>query len=283
MAVGSSRRRRIRRSAAVRTARRVAGAALAVAAALAAGAATARPGSGDAFAAARERMVRETIEARGVRDPRVLRAMRAVPRHRFVPPAHRDRAYADRPVPIGEGQTASQPYIVALMTELAEVQPGEKVLEVGTGSGYQAAVLAEMGARVFTIEILEPLALRARETLRELGYDAVRVRVGDGYRGWPSEAPFDAILVTAAAPRIPEPLLEQLAPGGRLVAPVGGSGGQELVVVTRTPAGFERRRVIPVRFVPMTGEIRGDDPGRSAAGAAPRGTEPAPAPEEGAP
>ncbi len=203
-------------------------------------------------------MVRETIEARGVRDPRVLRAMRAVPRHLFVPPTHRGRAYADAPVPIGEGQTASQPYIVALMTELAEIGPGGKALEVGTGSGYQAAVLAEMGARVFTIEILESLAARAGETLRRLGYDSVRIRVGDGYRGWPEEAPFDAILVTAAAPKIPEPLLHQLAPGGRLVAPVGGPEGQELVVVVRTAGGFERRRVIPVRFVPMTGRIRGE-------------------------
>jgi len=228
---------------------------LGLAAVLAAGAVAA--GSRDPFAAARERMVRETIEARGIRDPRVLRAMRAVPRHLFVPPGHRDRAYADSPVPIGEGQTVSQPYIVALMTELAEVEPGEKVLEVGTGSGYQAAVLAEMGVRVYTIEIVEPLALRARETLRRLGYDTVRVRVGDGYRGWPAEAPFDAVLVTAAAPRIPEPLLEQLAPGGRLVAPVGAADGQQLVVVTRTPSGSERRTVIPVRFVPMTGEIRG--------------------------
>jgi len=202
----------------------------------------------------RERMVVEQIEARGVRDPRVLAAMRAVPRHRFVPDSQREYAYADSPLPIEEEQTISQPYIVALMSELAEIAPGERVLEVGTGSGYQAAVLAQMGARVYSIEIVESLARTARKRLTELGY-AVEVRHGDGYAGWPEHAPFDAILVTAAPPAIPKPLEQQLAPSGRLVVPVG-EGSQDLVVLTRTESGLERRSVIPVRFVPMTGKAQ---------------------------
>ena len=208
-----------------------------------------------AWREAREEMVRSQIEARGIHDERVLTALRRVPRHRFVPAEQRDAAYADRPLPIGHGQTISQPYIVALMTDLAEVAPGESVLEIGTGSGYQAAVLAEMGAKVSTIEIVAPLAERSRSLLRELGYGGVDVRSGDGYRGWPEKAPFDAIVVTAAPPEIPEPLKEQLAVGGRLVVPVG-RGFQELVVLTRTPDGLRERRVLPVRFVPMTGEAQ---------------------------
>ena len=203
---------------------------------------------------ARLRMVSEQIEARGVTDERVLAAMRAVPRHEFVDEAHRSRAYRDTPLPIGEGQTISQPYIVAAMTELAGVEPGERVLEVGTGSGYQAAVLAEIGAEVYTIEIVAPLAQRAAETLARLDYRTVRARAGDGYRGWPEAAPFDAILVTAAAPRVPQPLLDQLAPGGRLVIPVG-RGWQELEVHERGAEGISVRRVFAVRFVPMTGEV----------------------------
>ncbi|MBX3272704.1 MAG: protein-L-isoaspartate(D-aspartate) O-methyltransferase [Sandaracinaceae bacterium] len=202
-------------------------------------------------------MVREQLEARDVRDPRVREAMRRVPRHRFVPAAQAAAAYEDRPLPIGHDQTISQPYIVGLMSQLAHVRPGHRVLEIGTGSGYQAAVLAELGAEVYTIEIVAPLGERARAVLAELGYDRVHVRVGDGYAGWPEHHPFDAILLTAAPPQIPRPLLEQLRVGGHLVAPVGApSGVQELVVVTRTDEGLSRRRVIPVRFVPMTGRAQ---------------------------
>ena len=201
-------------------------------------------------------MVSRQIEARDVRDPRVLRAMRKVPRHLFVPEGQRPYAYEDRPLPIGHRQTISQPYIVALMTELANVKPGDRVLEVGTGSGYQAAVLAEMGVRVFSIEIVEPLAKRAKATLDALGYGTkVVVRAGDGYGGWPAHAPFDAIVVTAAPPKIPEPLKQQLKIGGRLVIPVGDYF-QRLKVVTRTKNGFRERSVAPVRFVPMTGKAQ---------------------------
>jgi protein-L-isoaspartate(D-aspartate) O-methyltransferase len=200
-------------------------------------------------------MVDRQIASRNVDDRRVLDAMRKVPRHRFVPAPYRDSAYEDNPLPIGHGQTISQPYIVALMTQLAAVHPGDRVLEIGTGSGYQAAVLGQVGARVFSLEIVEPLAERSTALLRDLGYRNVHVRAGDGYEGWPSEAPFDAILLTAAPPQIPEPLRQQLKVGGRLVAPVG-RGSQELVVVTRTAEGFKQRDVIPVRFVPMTGEAQ---------------------------
>lgn len=202
-------------------------------------------------------MVAEQIEARGVRTPRVLEAMRRAPRHEFVPAGFRDEAYLDQPLPIGEGQTISQPYIVAIMTELSGARDGSRVLEIGTGSGYQAAVLAELGAEVFTIEIVPELAARATATLDRLGYTNVHVRSGDGARGWPEAAPFDAVLVTAAAPVVPRALLDQLAPGGRLVIPVGGYA-QELEVHTKTEEGVEVRDVISVRFVPMTGEIRED-------------------------
>jgi protein-L-isoaspartate(D-aspartate) O-methyltransferase len=207
------------------------------------------------MARARERMVTEQIEAREVRDAATLRAMRAVARHLFVPQAAVAEAYEDHPLPIGHGQTISQPYIVAFMTEALRLQGGETVLEVGTGSGYQAAVLAKIAARVHTIEIVEPLAAEARERLARLGYSNVEVRAGDGYLGWPEAAPFDGIMVTAAAPRIPEPLKAQLKEGGRLVIPVGDEF-QELVVVTRRGDAFEERRVLPVRFVPMTGKVR---------------------------
>jgi protein-L-isoaspartate(D-aspartate) O-methyltransferase len=212
-----------------------------------------QPEPGPELQAARDAMVREQIEARGVRDPEVLRAMRAVPRHLFVPESMRPFAHDDHPLPIGEDQTISQPYIVALMTELARVGPGSRVLEVGTGSGYQAAVLSEMGAEVRSIEIVEPLARRARGTLDALGYGRVRTRTGDGYAGWPDAAPFDAIVVTAAPPHVPQPLVDQLAPGGRMVIPVG-RGVQSLTVLTRTADGVTREDVLPVRFVPMTGE-----------------------------
>jgi protein-L-isoaspartate(D-aspartate) O-methyltransferase len=200
-------------------------------------------------------MVREQIEARGVKDPLTLAALRKVPRHELVPAAQRPSSYEDHPLPIGHEQTISQPYIVAFMTEALGLKGGETVLEVGTGSGYQAAVLAEIAAKVYTIEIVEPLATRARADLARLGYKNVEVRAGDGYKGWPEQAPFDAIMVTAAAPTIPAPLKEQLKEGGRLVIPVG-EDDQRLLVLTRRGAVFEERVLLPVRFVPMTGEIR---------------------------
>jgi protein-L-isoaspartate(D-aspartate) O-methyltransferase len=181
--------------------------------------------------------------------------MRTVPRHRFVPEELIGSAHDDRPLPIGRNQTISQPYIVALMTELAGLSPDDRVLEIGTGSGYQAAVLSVLVKKVYTIEILDELSLRAREVLRELGRDNIEFRVGDGYRGWPEAAPFDAIVVTAAPPRVPQPLVDQLAQGGRLVIPVG-TGYQELLVIEKTPEGLVRRRSIPVRFVPMVGEAQ---------------------------
>ncbi len=208
----------------------------------------------DPLAAAREQMVQRQLAARGVRDPRVLEAMRKVPRHELVPPELRGEAYDDRPLPIGHGQTISQPYIVAAMTEALRLAGDERVLEVGTGSGYQAAVLAELAREVYSIEIVAPLAERARRDLARLGYANVQVRQGDGYRGWPEHAPFDAIVVTAAPDHVPEPLLAQLAPGGRLVLPLGGSFAQELVLLTRGADGVTRQELLPVRFVPMTGE-----------------------------
>ena len=198
----------------------------------------------------RENMVSRQIEARGVRDPRVLAAMRRVPRHEFIPAAQRALAYRDGPLPIGYGQTISQPYIVAVMTELAKLKPGDRVLEIGTGSGYQAAVLAAVGAEVYSIELVPELAAEAAETLRRLGYDSVQVKHGDGYAGWPEVAPFRAILVTAAPPTVPPLLLEQLAPGGRMVIPVGDYF-QELQVHTRGEDGIDVETIFPVRFVPM--------------------------------
>jgi protein-L-isoaspartate(D-aspartate) O-methyltransferase len=202
----------------------------------------------------RERMVREQLAGLGIRDPRVLAAMRAVPRHEFVPDLLRSYAYEDAPLAIGHGQTISQPYIVALMCELAEIDPGARVLEVGTGCGYQAAVLAELAGAVYTIEIVEPLAREARATLDRLGYARVHTRHGDGAAGWPDAAPFDAILLAAAPERVPPALLDQLAIGGRLVAPVGVVA-QEIRVHRRTPDGVEMRRGPLVAFVPMTGAV----------------------------
>jgi protein-L-isoaspartate(D-aspartate) O-methyltransferase len=206
------------------------------------------------FAELRSHMVSEQLAARDIHDPAVLEAMRSVPRHVFVPEAQREHAYDDTPLPIAAEQTISQPYIVALMSQLAEIARGDRVLEVGTGSGYQAAVLAALGAEVYSIEIIAELAASAQESLARAGY-AAHVRHGDGYAGWPGHAPFQAILITAAPPAIPEPLLEQLAVGGRLVAPVG-RGAQDLIVVTRTATGFDRKSVLPVRFVPMTGRAQ---------------------------
>ena len=195
------------------------------------------------------------IEARGITDPAVLAALRAVPRHRFVPAAMREHAYDDSPLPIGSGQTISQPYIVALMTARIRPRRDMRVLEVGTGSGYQAAVLAECVKEVDSIEIVPELGKKAEALLRELGYRNVRVRVGDGYAGWPERAPYDAVLLTAAPPRIPQPLLDQLRVGGRLIAPVG-RGVQDLVVITKTERGLEREVIEAVRFVPMTGKAQ---------------------------
>ncbi len=202
--------------------------------------------------AARERMVERQLGARDIRDPGVLRAMRKVPRHLFVAPGFVFQAYADHPVPIGEGQTISQPYVVALMTQLLGLTGSERVLEVGTGSGYQAAVLAELAKDVYTIEILPRLAASAEERLRALGYTAVHVRAGDGYRGWPEAAPFDAIMVTAGASHIPPALVEQLAEGGRLVIPVDiDPGRQELLAAEKRGGRLVTRSVAPVRFVPL--------------------------------
>ena len=199
-------------------------------------------------------MVDEQLAVRDIEDRRVLAVMTTVPRHRFVPAAVRGEAYDDRPLPIGSGQTISQPYIVALMTQLVKAGGGKRALDVGTGSGYQAAVLAELVDHVYGIEILCPLADRSRELLNTLGYDNVTVRCGDGYRGWPEHAPFDVIIVAAAPEEIPQALIDQLAPGGRLVIPVGGAR-QDLTLVTRDEDGtIHRTSVLPVRFVPMTGE-----------------------------
>jgi len=219
----------------------------------------------DAFAEARARLVEKVAaEVREVGphlgidrlDAAVMEAIGSVARERFVPPRLRTLAYGNHPLPIGEGQTISQPFIVALMSHLADIEPGDKVYELGTGSGYQAAVLAEIGAEVYSVEIVPELAERAAETLAALGYDDVHVRAGDGYQGWPSAAPFDAMVVTAAGPEIPQPLIDQLEPGGRLVMPVGGVDEiQQLVVLVKQSDGtLERRSLLPVRFVPITGD-----------------------------
>ena len=209
-----------------------------------------------AFAQERERMVVRQIARRGVKNPAVLAAFQKTPRHLFVPDGHRRQAYSDWPLPIGYGQTISQPYIVALMTQHADVQPDEKVLEIGTGSGYQAAILANLAKEVYTIEIVEPLCHRAEKDLRRVGYRNVHVRCGDGYVGWPEHAPFDAVILTAAPPKIPQPLIDQLKPGGRLIAPVGASD-QKLVEIRKDESGKISERVIEyVRFVPMTGKAQ---------------------------
>lgn len=204
----------------------------------------------------RDQMVREQIEARGITNAAVLAAMRNVPREEFVPEYIRDRAFCDRPQVIAHEQTISQPYIVALMTDLLRVHQGDKVLEVGTGSGYQAAVLAQLGCRVWSVEIVPELAASAEERLRRLGYGSVRVKAGDGYLGWPESAPFDAVIVTCAVTPVPPPLVEQLKPGGRLVLPLGRQGeAQTLVVLHKEADGrMTRRNVLPVIFVPLVRE-----------------------------
>jgi protein-L-isoaspartate(D-aspartate) O-methyltransferase len=204
-------------------------------------------------AAERDQMVAQQIANRGIKDERVLAAMRKVPRHEFVPESERRHAYRDTPLPIGEGQTISQPYIVALMTELARPEPSDRVLEIGTGSGYQAAVLAQIVEHVYSIEIEPTLAQRATELLQRLGYDNVTVKAGDGYAGWPEHAPFDIVVVTAAPDHIPQPLIEQLKPGGRMIAPVGPvHSTQELRVFEKNADGkVISKSVTPVRFVPL--------------------------------
>lgn len=203
----------------------------------------------------RKEMVETQISARGIKDRAVIEAMLKVPRHLFVPPDKQRDAYLDTPLPIGQGQTISQPYIVAFMTEQLRVKPGDRVLEIGTGSGYQAAVLSTIADSVYTIEIVPGLARQAKKRLQELHYDNVVVLEGDGYHGWPEKAPFDAIIITAAPPKIPPLLLEQLKTAGRMILPVG-EYVQELVVVSKTRSGVQMQNVLPVRFVPMTGEIQ---------------------------
>jgi protein-L-isoaspartate(D-aspartate) O-methyltransferase len=213
------------------------------------------------FERARKEMVRMQIALRGIRDERVLAAMRAVPRHRFVPKHMLGAAYRDSPLPIGQGQTISQPYIVALMTAELELTGTERVLEIGTGSGYQAAILGELAAEVISVERLPALAQEARALLAELGYDNVHVRVGDGTLGWPDEAPYDAIIVTAAAPEVPEPLQAQLVDGGRLLAPVGPRWTQQLVRVRRVGDRFDDESLLGVAFVPLIGKHGWQDRG----------------------
>lgn len=198
----------------------------------------------------RSKMVTEQIVSRGVVEPKVLDAMRKVERHLFVSPELQPVAYSDEPLPIGHAQTISQPYIVAYMTEAAQLKSGDRVLEIGTGSGYQSAILAEIAKEVYTVEVIEPLAVAAASRLSGLGYKNIHVRHSDGYNGWPEEAPFDVIIITAAPPEIPDELLKQLAAGGRMIVPVG-SFLQELRLITRTPGGFEERNLLSVRFVPM--------------------------------
>ncbi len=205
----------------------------------------------DPYIAAREGMVKDQIEARGITNRLVLRSMRAVKRHLFVPEEYRDQSYNDYPLPIGEGQTISQPYIVALMTEALDPGSEMRILEIGTGSGYQAAILAEICARVYTIEIIGKLGRRARDSLAYAGITNVVTRIGDGYLGWPEQAPFDAIIVTCAPTRIPQPLVDQLGEGGRMVIPCGGQDIQSLLILVKKDGVIRQQSIIPVRFVPM--------------------------------
>ena len=214
------------------------------------------PSSDPTRQAERERMVERQIEARGVKDTAVLRAMRQVPRHLFVPVSYAPQAYRDGPLALGHGQMISQPYIVAFMAEALRLRGDDRVLEIGTGSGYQTAVLAQLARDVFSIEIVKPLAEQAAAKLEELGYANVQVRAGDGYQGWPEHAPYDAILVSAAPDHIPQPLLDQLAVGGRMILPLGKKFSQDLMLIRRTHSGYERTPLLPVAFVPMTGEAQ---------------------------
>jgi len=207
------------------------------------------------FTGERYQMVQEQLKARGVSDQRVLAAMKKVRRDEFVPANVKASSYTDQPLPIGYSQTISQPYIVAFMTEQVHPSPTDRVLEIGTGSGYQAAILAELAAEVYTIEIIEPLAKTAEATLQCLGYKNVHVKAGDGYKGWPEYAPFDAVIVTCAPDHVPQPLIDQMKEGGRMIIPVGGGlGYQQLYLLEKKNGKLQRRAVSPVRFVPMTGE-----------------------------
>jgi len=226
--------------------------ALGLAAAVVPGVATA---AGDGFEALRHSMVEQQVKQRGITQPEVLAAMDQVPRHLFVPDSLRAEAYTDQPLVLGQGRTVYQPYVVALMTSLLDLKRGDKVLEIGTGSGYHAAVLSRIAREVYSIEIVEPVASQASKRLAVLGYHNVEVRVGDGYRGWPEKEPFDAILLSAAPTQIPKPLLAQLRVGGKMVAPVGGFF-QDLQVITKTADGLEKRTIIPVRLSPMKGKAQ---------------------------
>jgi protein-L-isoaspartate(D-aspartate) O-methyltransferase len=211
------------------------------------------PGSAE-FAAQRHRMVEQQLKDRGIKDERVLGAMGKVPREEFVPPASRDASYEDGPLPIGYDQTISQPYIVAFMTEQLRLKPSDRVLEIGTGSGYQAAILAELVSEIYSIEIVEPLAKNAEATLQRLGYKNVRLKIGDGYKGWPDAAPFDAIIVTCAPDKVPQPLIDQLKDGGRVIIPVGERFAQQLYLLEKKNGQIKESVTLPVRFVPMAGE-----------------------------
>lgn len=212
------------------------------------------PDNKNDFEEARRLMVDRQLAKRGITDERVLEAMRQVPRHRFVPEDMWDLAYRDTPLPIGQGQTISQPYIVAYMTQLLHLGPEDRVLEIGTGSGYQVAILSRLAKQVYTIERIGDLARQAAKVLKELGYDNVHLRIGDGGYGWPEAAPFDAIMVTAAAPEIPQPLIAQLADGGRMVIPIGPTGYQDLLRLRRRGEDIQRENMVPVAFVPLVGE-----------------------------
>ncbi|HEX3127728.1 MAG TPA: protein-L-isoaspartate(D-aspartate) O-methyltransferase [Thermoanaerobaculia bacterium] len=217
---------------------------------------TSVPAWAEDFGVQRREMVDLQIRQRGIHESAVLSAMEQVPRHLFVPESVRPKAYLDEALPLGPGRAIYQPYVVALMTKLLDLQHGDKVLEVGTGSGYHAAVLSRIAKEVYSIEIDSAVASQARQRLAGLGYYNINVRHGDGYQGWPDKAPFDAILLSAAPPRLPKPLLDQLRVGGRMVVPVGGSFFQDLLVITKTADGLEKRTVIPVRLTPMTGRVR---------------------------
>ena len=213
----------------------------------------------DPYAALRRSMVEEQIRQRGISQPEVLSAMEQVPRHLFVPETMREQAYRDQALSVGSGRTIYQPYIVAYMTSLLALKPGDRVLEIGTGSGYHTAVLSRIAKEVYTIEIVDGIASSAKRRLQELGYRNVQARTGDGYKGWPDKAPFDAILLTAAPPSIPKTLVDQLAVGGRMVVPVGSGAFQDLMVISKTREGIAKRTVIPVRVSPMTGPGHGGD------------------------
>lgn len=216
----------------------------------------AAPAGGQDFGLQRREMVNLQIRQRGIHETTVLKAMEQVPRHLFVPESVRPKAYGDEALPLGPGRAIYQPYVVALMTSLLDLERGDRVLEVGTGSGYHAAVLSRIAREVYSIEIDSAVAVQASRRLSALGYYNINVRHGDGYQGWPDKAPFDAILLSAAPPRLPKPLLDQLRVGGRMVVPVGGSFFQDLLVITKTADGLEKRTVIPVRMTPMTGRVR---------------------------